>query len=205
MELQDGMMMDDLFSDYCQCVMMMLTRCIAPLYWFILTFFLQSSAASYPPKKTDDENVTWKDVEDAVRQTHHEQWANPVDDDRSEWSEWLKDFGTLEFALDQPNVAGDEKGKAEQRPRVHRVLSDLFSSQAGSKRSVSPILTPKASTERPKSFVCAECDRTFKRQGLLDRHQRVHSGERPFKCPHCGVRSTRADNLKNHILFVHGM
>ena len=45
------------------------------------------------------------------------------------------------------------------------------------------------SKERPHK--CAICEKTFKYQGLLTVHQRVHIREEPYKCITCGKTFTR--------------
>ncbi|KAJ7177367.1 hypothetical protein C8R43DRAFT_942638 [Mycena crocata] len=56
-----------------------------------------------------------------------------------------------------------------------------------------------------KKFQClgfGECKMAFDRIGKLERHIRMHTGERPFIC-HCTKRFSRLDNLRNHAQAVH--
>ncbi|XP_078503144.1 uncharacterized protein LOC144761773 [Lissotriton helveticus] len=50
--------------------------------------------------------------------------------------------------------------------------------------------------ERP--FQCTECEKSFIQNGDLIRHQRSHSGERPYQCLECGKWFSLKGNLRNH-------
>ncbi|OCT47079.1 hypothetical protein CLCR_02240 [Cladophialophora carrionii] len=50
---------------------------------------------------------------------------------------------------------------------------------------------------------CAYCERTFSKLEHLRRHQRWHTGEKPFKCAFCGRRYARSDVLARHIRNHH--
>jgi len=43
------------------------------------------------------------------------------------------------------------------------------------------------------------CGMKFPRKTLLQRHERTHTGERPFPCDRCGKRFARSDSLKCHL------
>ncbi|RKP22570.1 hypothetical protein SYNPS1DRAFT_2561, partial [Syncephalis pseudoplumigaleata] len=46
-----------------------------------------------------------------------------------------------------------------------------------------------------------DCGRAFQRAEHVRRHQRIHTNERPFICPHrdCGRAFGRSDNLNAHL------
>jgi len=50
---------------------------------------------------------------------------------------------------------------------------------------------------------CVYCGKTFSQKGNMERHQRQHTGERPFGCPHCSCSYTRKETLKVHINQAH--
>lgn len=53
---------------------------------------------------------------------------------------------------------------------------------------------------KPKPHVCPICQRGFTTGGHLQRHQRIHTGIKAFKCPYpgCETRTSRQDNLQQH-------
>ncbi|GMR52250.1 hypothetical protein PMAYCL1PPCAC_22445, partial [Pristionchus mayeri] len=50
---------------------------------------------------------------------------------------------------------------------------------------------------------CSECGRTLSGQQSLDQHMRIHTGEKPFACPHCGITFRTNCNRNSHIRTVH--
>ncbi|XP_069032003.1 zinc finger and BTB domain-containing protein 8B isoform X1 [Embiotoca jacksoni] len=54
-----------------------------------------------------------------------------------------------------------------------------------------------------KLHKCPFCLYTAKQKGIMKRHIRCHTGERPFPCPMCGKRFTRQEHLRSHALSVH--
>jgi len=49
-----------------------------------------------------------------------------------------------------------------------------------------------------KPFMCQECKRRFSRSDHLRTHMRTHTGEKPHSCPVCGKRFARSDECKRH-------
>ncbi|KAJ2150187.1 hypothetical protein J3F82_004130 [Coemansia sp. RSA 637] len=61
-------------------------------------------------------------------------------------------------------------------------------------------LSPASSSQRPKRYVCSECNQAYTRPSKLDEHMRTHTGERPFACqfPGCTKRYMRNGHLQVH-------
>eukprot|EP00063_Salmo_salar_P021456 XP_013996291.1 PREDICTED: zinc finger protein 540-like [Salmo salar] len=55
-----------------------------------------------------------------------------------------------------------------------------------------------------KPYSCSQCSKTFALRKSLRRHERFHTGQRPHSCPQCGKSFRLRDNLKAHLRFHTG-
>jgi len=51
---------------------------------------------------------------------------------------------------------------------------------------------------------CPYCGRSFSQKASMERHQRQHTGERPYQCTMCNSSYTRKENLQTHMSRMHG-
>uniref|UniRef100_A0A182JV58 C2H2-type domain-containing protein n=1 Tax=Anopheles christyi TaxID=43041 RepID=A0A182JV58_9DIPT len=49
-------------------------------------------------------------------------------------------------------------------------------------------------------FKCEQCDFASRIPGHLRRHQLVHTGSKPFSCPHCDYSCNNIENLRKHVI-----
>lgn len=52
-------------------------------------------------------------------------------------------------------------------------------------------------------FTCSFCGKEFNRRIRLVEHERVHTGERPFKCDMCEATFSQRANWRNHMQKTH--
>ncbi|WLF81083.1 hypothetical protein PVL30_004879 [Lodderomyces elongisporus] len=55
--------------------------------------------------------------------------------------------------------------------------------------------------ERP--YVCEHCGASFNQRYRLTTHTRIHTGEKPFSCKYCGKTFARGDAVQSHIFSIH--
>lgn len=57
----------------------------------------------------------------------------------------------------------------------------------------------KPVNRKKKSYVCPypDCDKRYTKSSHLKAHQRLHTGERPYKCPHCDHSCVRSGEIQN--------
>ena len=55
----------------------------------------------------------------------------------------------------------------------------------------------------PTPHSCRYCNKAFYGNVDLARHERTHTGEKPFACTFCSYRSAQLGNLQRHVKSVH--
>ncbi|KAA0202717.1 hypothetical protein HAZT_HAZT000653 [Hyalella azteca] len=52
-------------------------------------------------------------------------------------------------------------------------------------------------------YTCMYCGKAFMCRTHMERHVRVHTGERPYACPYCSYKASQKGSVKRHVLMVH--
>ncbi|KAG8177364.1 hypothetical protein JTE90_003626 [Oedothorax gibbosus] len=54
-----------------------------------------------------------------------------------------------------------------------------------------------------QSFPCSGCSKVFYRKDVLKVHERTHTGQKIYKCPHCQYTASQVGHLKAHVSCKH--
>ena len=86
-----------------------------------------------------------------------------------------------------------EKGNLEIHERVHNGCTDFNNSR---RDKIFPSATKLHHCKKENTLnVCCYCDKSFNTPSNLKRHERIHTGDKPYQCSHCDKAFTQAGTL----------
>ncbi|XP_063734882.1 zinc finger protein 624 isoform X2 [Eleginops maclovinus] len=104
---------------------------------------------------------------------------------------------------DVPNSYFRRRRGGKRRRRISNVLlqrESLVQGQTGSDDTKEANSDISYIIKGGKTLMkCGYCEQTFKFHSQFVIHQRIHTGERPFKCPECGKGFSKNSNLNLHL------
>ncbi|XP_068433868.1 zinc finger protein 408-like [Clinocottus analis] len=96
-----------------------------------------------------------------------------------------------------------QKGNLESHLRTHNGVKPYPCAECDQSFSQKPDLCRHMFSHTGGGFLCSYCGKSLRDPHSLKSHERLHTGERPHRCPVCGKGYTLATKLRRHIKSSH--
>jgi len=116
----------------------------------------------------------------------------------------MEDPSVAKNSLDIMSIATNElvggSGIEDKRTATSVVPTNFQTNLQVHKNNLMPI---NQGSLNKKTYVCPYqgCDKSYSAKNYLIQHERMHTGEKPFKCDNCGKSFSRVLDLKKHNLL----
>nr|XP_046252285.1 zinc finger protein 408-like [Scatophagus argus] len=98
-----------------------------------------------------------------------------------------------------------QKGNLECHLRIHSGEKPYSCGECDQSFSQKPELRRHMFSHTGGGFLCSFCGKSLRDPHSLKSHERLHTGDRPHRCPVCGKGYTLATKLRRHIKSSHLM
>ncbi|KAF8793721.1 Zinc finger protein 79 like protein [Argiope bruennichi] len=94
-------------------------------------------------------------------------------------------------------------GNIRRHVRTHTDERPFSCAQCGKEDNECGVLYQALMGDKHPVYRCAVCKFQSMESYKIQRHVRVHTGEKPFSCPQCGQRFSRKEHAKRHLTKQH--